>query len=163
MSKLAFEPKDTFKIYPIGYIRRGKGPHEITIKVLKPFRAALKELNHFSHVDVLWWASMHDNPADRSLTQIEPPYSPEVMTGVFASKVETRPNPIILTTCKLLEVDEKSGIVHLADIDAYDETPVLDIKAYFPMSERVKDVHMPQWLADEPEWMPEEGTGLEEF
>jgi len=44
MSKLAFKPKETFKIYPIGYVRRGKQDHEITIKVLKPFRAALKEL-----------------------------------------------------------------------------------------------------------------------
>ena len=163
MSKLAFEPKETFKIYPIGYVRRGKHDHEITIKVLKPFRAALKELCHFSHVDVLWWAASHANPEDRSLTQITPPYSPEVMTGVFASRVESRPNPIVLTTCKLLAVDEEKGILRIQDIDAYDESPVVDIKAYFPMSERVKEAHIPSWLADEPEWMPEEGTALEGF
>ncbi len=163
MSKLAFEPKETFKVYPIGYVRRGKEDHEITIKVLKPFRPALKELCHFSHVDVLWWAANHDNAEDRSLTEINPPYSPDVSTGIFASRVESRPNPIILSTCKLLAVDEETGILKIQEIEAVNESPVLDIKGYFPMSERVKEFHIPSWLADEPEWMPEEGTPQEGF
>ena len=50
----------------------------------------------------------------------------------------------------------------MADIDAYDGTPIVDLKAYFPVCERVKEAHIPEWLADWPEWMPEEGLGLYE-
>jgi tRNA (Thr-GGU) A37 N-methylase len=48
----------------------------------------------------------------------------------------------------------------VADIDAYDGTPVIDLKAYFPVCDRVKEARIPAWLVDWPEWMPEEGLGL---
>jgi tRNA (Thr-GGU) A37 N-methylase len=44
-------------------------------------------------------------------------------------------------------------IVHLAWIDAFDGTPVLDLKPYIPISDRVRDVRIAEWLADWPEWM----------
>ena len=37
-----------------------------------------------------------------------------------------------------------------------------DLKAYFPVCDRVKESHIPEWLSDWPEWMPETGIGLEE-
>ena len=80
------------------------------------------------------------------------------MTGVFACRAEYRPNPIALTVCKLLAVDEAQGVVRVADIDAYDGTPVVDLKAYFPVCERVKEAHIPAWLSDRPDWIPEERT-----
>lgn len=41
MTKTATETKTTFRIYPIGYIRRsGKGIH---LEILEPFRPALKQ------------------------------------------------------------------------------------------------------------------------
>ena len=48
----------------------------------------------------------------------------------------------------------------VADIDAYDGTPIVDLKACFPVCERVKEAYIPEWLSDWPEWMPEEGIGL---
>jgi len=79
---------------------------------------------------------------------------------VFATRAEYRPNPIAMTTCKILNVDEIMGIVKVADIDAYDDTPIVDLKAYFPVCDRVKRTRIPEWLSDWPEWMPEEGIGL---
>lgn len=49
------------------------------------------------------------------------------MTGVFATRAEYRPNPIAMTTCKILKVDEVKGIVTVADIDAYNGTPIIDL------------------------------------
>jgi len=46
------------------------------------------------------------------------------------------------------------------NIDALDGTPVIDLKAYFPVSDRVKDARLPDWLVGWPEWFPEEGLGL---
>ena len=145
-------------MFPIGYIRRQQ--NSINLEILVAFRPALKQLDHFTHVMVFWWANKHDNGKSRSTMQTKPPYAKEKLTGIFATRAEYRPNPIAMTTCKMLKVDETSGIVEVADIDAYDGTPIVDLKAYFPVCDRVKDVKIPQWLSDWPEWMPEQGIGL---
>jgi tRNA (Thr-GGU) A37 N-methylase len=81
--------------------------------------------------------------------------------GVFATRAEYRPNPIAMTICKLLEVKEAEGVVEIGDIDAIDGSPVLDLKSYYPVCDRVQEVHIPEWLSDWPDWMPEDGLGLE--
>lgn len=50
----------------------------------------------------------------------------------------------------------------MVDIEAYEGRPIVDLTAYFPVCERVKAVHIPEWLSDWPDWMPEEGLGLYE-
>jgi tRNA-Thr(GGU) m(6)t(6)A37 methyltransferase TsaA len=149
---------EAYQIYPIGYVRRPE--NDIYLEILEAFRPALRQLNHFSHVMVFWWADRHDNERSRSIMQTEPPYASGKLTGVFATRAEYRPNPIAMTTCEVLEVDEQNGTVRIANIDAYDGTPVVDLKAYFPVCDRVKEATIPEWLSDWPEWMPEEGIGL---
>ncbi len=148
----------SFRMFPIGLVRRGeKG---VSLEVFEPFRPALKQLDHFSHVMVFWWAHKHDNEKSRGVLQCEPPYAKGKVTGVFATRAEYRPNPIAMTTCQILGVDEVRGIVRVGDIDAFDGTPIVDLKAYFPVCDRVKKATIPEWLSDWPEWMPEEGLGL---
>ncbi len=65
-----------------------------------------------------------------------------------------------MTTCKLIAMDEQNGFIEVAEIDAFDETPIVDLKAYFPVCDRVKEARIPEWLSDWPEWMPDEGLGL---
>jgi tRNA-Thr(GGU) m(6)t(6)A37 methyltransferase TsaA len=158
MAEVPFESDEAFQVYPIGYIKRVEGGVRLDIR--RPFRPALKQLEHFSHVMVFWWADKHDNEKSRNIMQTKPPYAASKVTGVFATRAEYRPNPIAMTTCKLLEVDDDSGVVRIADIDAFDGTPVLDLKAYFPVCDRVQNAHIPDWLSDWPEWMPEGGLGL---
>jgi tRNA-Thr(GGU) m(6)t(6)A37 methyltransferase TsaA len=158
MSKEIIDKKATYQIFPIGYVRRSE--NRIYLEILEPFRPALKQLDHFSHVMVFWWADKHDNDRSRSIMQTKPPYAENKLTGVFATRAEYRPNPIAMTTCKMLKVDEKNGIIQVADIDAFDGTPIVDLKAYFPVCDRVKEAQIPEWLSDWPEWMPEEGIGL---
>jgi tRNA-Thr(GGU) m(6)t(6)A37 methyltransferase TsaA len=143
---------------PIGYIRRD--PH-VYLEICEPFKPALQQLDHFSHVIVFWWAHSHDNKKSRNIMQTNPPYAADKVTGVFACRAEYRPNPIGMTVCKLKAVDEEKGIVYITDIDAYDGTPIVDLKAYFPVCDRVKEAYIPEWLSDWPEWMPEEGIGLD--
>ena len=148
-----------YQLYPIGRVRRdGQGSH---LEIDEAYRPALKQLGHFSHVMVFWWADRFDDEEYRSHLQSEPPYAPGHLTGVFASRAPYRPNPITMTTCKLLAVDEAGGQVRVADIDAFDGTPIVDLKAYFPVCDRVQQASIPDWLSDWPEWMPEEGIGLE--
>ena len=150
----------TYQMQPIGSVRRNAaGMH---LEIAEPFRAALKQLDQFSHVIVFWWADRFDNAESRKVLVCKPPYAEDHETGVFATRSPLRPNPIAMTTCKLLGVDEAAGIVRIADIDAVDGTRVVDLKAYFPVCDRVERAHIPAWLAGWPEWMPENGIGLQE-
>jgi tRNA (Thr-GGU) A37 N-methylase len=109
----------------------------------------------------LWWAHKTDNETARNTLKCIPPYGknpPE--TGVFATRAEYRPNPIALTTARILDVNHEKGVVKVQDIDAIDNTPVLDLKAYFPVCDRVKEAFIPEWIVGWPEWLPEEGLGL---
>jgi tRNA-Thr(GGU) m(6)t(6)A37 methyltransferase TsaA len=148
-----------YQVYPIGTIRRSKG--DIHLEIDKPFRPALKQLGRFSHVMVFWWADRFDNEEHRNTLQTKPPYAEDYVTGVFATRSPYRPNPLAMTTCKVLEVDEEEGMVMIAAIDAFDGTRLVDLKAYFPVCDRVQAAHIPEWLADWPDWMPEEGMDLE--
>jgi tRNA-Thr(GGU) m(6)t(6)A37 methyltransferase TsaA len=157
---MAKEQVETFEVSPIGYVRRNGG--RTYLEILEDYVPALKELEHFSHVQVFWWFSEFDDEMFRGVTQSDQaPYEAPVL-GVFACRSPVRPNPIALTTAKILKVDHEQGVVDIANIDAYDGTPLLDLKAYIPSSDRVKGVSVPQWCADWPEWMPEEGLGLED-
>jgi len=140
---------EIYNVYPIGYVRRLAG--EIQLQILEPYRPGLKQLEHFSHVMVLWWANQMDAEEFRGMLQCHPPYAEEHLTGVFATRAEYRPNPIALTTCKILAVNEQEGLLTIANIDAYDGTPVLDVKPY-PDWEAgrlivVSDFRIPEWLS----------------
>ena len=149
----------TYLLQPIGSIRRTK--QEIRLQIDEAFRPALKQLDQFSHVVVFWWADRFDDAESRNILVCKPPYAAEHATGMFATRSPIRPNPIAMTTCKLLNVDQAKGIVRIANIDAVDGTPVVDLKAYFPVCDRVKQAHLPAWLDGCPEWMPEDGVGLQ--
>ena len=140
------------KIFPIGYIKNDNGQASINIE--KKYIPALKELDKFSHVIVIWWANETEEMRNNLPLTCEPPYGEEAPeTGLFATRAEYRPNPIALTTCNIENVDMEKGIVKIGGIDAFDNTPVLDLKAYFPICDRVKNVHIAPWLKDWPDWV----------
>lgn len=145
----------TYQLQPIGYVRAKQDG--FWLEILEPYRPALKEMRQFSHVLILWWADQHDNPTDRALLTTELPYAPGVTAGVFACRAPYRPNPIALTTMFVLHVDEENGRVLLPWIDAEDGTPVLDLKPYIPISDRIRDVQVAEWMAGWPQWMEEAG------
>ncbi len=143
--------EEVYQIHPIGYVHCPEG--ESYLEISEPFRPALKQLDQFSHVIVLWWGNLHDDPKSRSVMQCNPPYAQNKLTGIFACRAEYRPNPILVTVCKIISVDEDSGIVRLEYIDAIDGTPILDLKAYFPVCDRVREAKVPEWVSDWPEWV----------
>ena len=52
--------------------------------------------------------------------------------------------------------------IEIANIDAFDDTPLLDLKPYFPNCDRIRDVRVGPWAAHWAEWMPDEGLALED-
>jgi len=147
--------KETYQMSPVGYVRAGEDGFRL--EILPPYRPALKKLDQFSHVMVFWWAHQNDNPEQRAITTTSLPYAPGVEAGVFACRAPYRPNPIGLTTMFVVDVDVENGVVILPYLDAEDGTPVLDLKPYIPVSDRIRDVSVAKWFADWPEWMEDAG------
>ena len=71
-----------------------------------------------------------------------------LVTGIFATRAEYRPSPVAITTCRITGIDKDRGLVDIAGLDARDGTPVIDLKAYFPVCDRVKEAKTPGWLPD---------------
>jgi len=154
------QEKQTFLIQSIGTVERQDG--RVAVRVDADYRPALKGLETFSHVIVYWWASHYDMPECRELLVVPLPYAEEREAGVFACRAPVRPNLIMSTVCQIVEVDLEQGTVVINDIDAFDGTPIIDLKAYFPVMDRVREAHISPDLVGWPEWVPEEGMGLME-
>jgi len=162
MNKELLNGLDPLQVLPIGYVRRQPG--NMVIEVLPRFRPALLNLEHFSHLLVIFWADQHGQIGFRNEIdlQVDPPYAPGKITGIFATRSEVRPNPILLTPCKIEQVDMDKGVVRLQMIDALDGSPVLDMKGYFPIMDRVNGAAIPEWLDWGLDHVPDEGLGLYE-
>jgi tRNA-Thr(GGU) m(6)t(6)A37 methyltransferase TsaA len=143
----------SFQLKPIGAIHVNEKEGSYLLKIDKPYRPALKQMDQFSHVMVFWWADKMDTEGHRNIMTTELPYAPGIEAGVFACRAEYRPNPIAVTTMLVLDVNIDSGIVTLPWIDAYDGTPILDLKPYLPISDRIRDYKVASWAEEWPEWM----------
>ena len=151
------ENPTTYELRPIGYVHASDAEGSYILKIDEAYRPALKEMEQFSHVMIFWWADKMDVKDKRNIMTAELPYAPGVEAGVFACRSEYRPNPIAVTTMMIIDVDVKKGIVILPWIDAFDGTPILDLKPYMPVSDRIRDYKVAEWLTDWPEWMEDAG------
>lgn len=147
----------TFTLTPIGRVVVGQAGFSIVID--ETYRAGLRGLDGFSHLNILYWCHHLDAPEYREMVTVNKPYKrgPDHI-GVFATRSPARPNPIALTAAQLLGIDHEAGVITVAYIDADPETPVLDLKAYFPAVDRVRDTFVPDWCTDWPAWYEDSAT-----
>ena len=133
-----------FSLQPIGSVQKEAGR---TALVLHADAApGLLGLDGFSHVWVLWWFDRNDTPHQRSILQVHPRGNKEnPLTGVFATRAPVRPNLIGMTLCRVLSVT--NNIVEVEGIDAFDATPILDLKPYTIGNDRPRGpLTFPDWL-----------------
>ncbi|MBG0784324.1 MAG: SAM-dependent methyltransferase [Anaerolineaceae bacterium] len=146
-----------FELNPIGSVQVDEEKGLFFLKIDELYREALNQLNQFSHVMVFWWADRMDAPQYRKVLTAQLPYAKDVKAGVFACRSEYRPNPIAVTTTMVLNVDLENGVVIVPWMDAFDGTPILDLKPYIPCTDRVRDVQVADWMSDWPDWMDDAG------
>lgn len=150
-----------FKIQQIGHIDRKNGIIKAIIN--EEFKGAIKGLNEFSHIKILFWADKLDTPQMRKILVTNPRYAPHKNMGIFATRSPVRPNPILVTTCKIIDINEEEGVIIIQNIDAENQTPILDIKPYIPCQDLVLNVKIPEDVPQEfIEPIPEEGVHLRE-
>lgn len=135
-------------LHPIGEVKVEEDTTWIEIK--KEFRPAMKELEKYTHVNIIWWANKNDTPKRRTVMvseELPPFYGKDAPSmGVFANRSEFRPNPICISATKMLKVDLENGIIQIPWTDAFPGTPVIDIKPYLPMSDIIGEADYPSYL-----------------
>jgi tRNA-Thr(GGU) m(6)t(6)A37 methyltransferase TsaA len=137
-----------YNIYPIGIVHNKED--DVRIEVYPQYEQALLGIEQFSHILVLYWFDENDTPEGRSLLQVHPCGNPKnPLTGVFATHSPRRPNLIALTKCRIVAIEGTR--ITLDRIDAYDGSPIIDIKSYFPDEEAASDYRYPDWERDKPE------------
>jgi tRNA-Thr(GGU) m(6)t(6)A37 methyltransferase TsaA len=106
------------------------------------FTEALQGIDDFSHLFVVFW--MHEvSSRERKTVKVHPRGRADMpLTGVFATRTQLRPNPIGLTLVELLDV--KDHVLTVRGLDAFDGTPILDIKPFDP-SDTAREVRVPEW------------------
>ena len=75
------------------------------------------------------------------------PFLDDVARGLFATRHPNRPNPIGLSTVRLLS--RRDNVLEVEGIDVLDETPLLDIKPYVPDFDSHPDARA-GWYASRP-------------
>lgn len=105
------------------------------------YAEALTGIEMYSQIIVLFW--MHRAPPLSAL-RIHPRGNPDLpLTGVLASRGRAHPNPIGLAVVDLLGRDGNS--LSVRRLDAFDGTPVIDIKPY-DHYDVYPDPRVPEWF-----------------
>jgi len=147
LASLASEKKIILK--PIGFVRTQAVGDEVKDKsrlseifIDCELTEALEGISGFSHVFVLFW--LHEiTGKERETLKVHPRGRKDLpLLGVFATRTNLRPNPIGLTLCELVKVE--GNVLTVRGLDAYDGTPVLDVKPYDSW-DCTPNPRMPDW------------------
>jgi tRNA (adenine37-N6)-methyltransferase len=98
---------------------------EGTVELNSEYREGLRDLEGFDRIWLVYW---FDRVCDARLTVV--PFSDEHPHGLFATRAPCRPNPIGISSVRLLSIE--SLTLRVAGVDMLDGTPLLDIKPYIP-------------------------------
>jgi tRNA-Thr(GGU) m(6)t(6)A37 methyltransferase TsaA len=115
----------TFTMQPVGWVRKSGG--KTFIEIDKRYQPALLGVDKLKSLQVLWWFDRNDTPEKRAILQVHPRGDPDnPLRGVFATRSPYRPNLIALTEVDVIAV--RDNLIEIDGIDAFADTPVLDLK-----------------------------------
>ena len=100
--------------------------------------SAVRDLEQYSHIWVLWIFSRAEKGKKWSPTVRPPRLGGNERIGVFATRSPYRPNPVGISALKLekVENDKKYGpVIYVSGIDMCDATPIIDIKPYISFTD----------------------------
>jgi tRNA-Thr(GGU) m(6)t(6)A37 methyltransferase TsaA len=113
------------------------------IIIFDDYRECLDGIEGFSHLIICYWAHLVSK-SQRKIRKVHPksnPKFPEV--GIFATHSQVRPNPICLTIVRLVKSEKNFLIVK--NLDALQNSPILDIKPHIPTLQESNDIELPHW------------------
>lgn len=95
------------------------------IMIRPEYAMGLKDLDGFSHITLVY----HFHKVKKASLKVIP-FMDQYERGIFATKSPQRPNQLGISAVKLLRVEK--NIIHIEEVDMLNETPLLDIKPFYP-------------------------------
>ncbi|MDO8339973.1 MAG: tRNA (N6-threonylcarbamoyladenosine(37)-N6)-methyltransferase TrmO [Candidatus Burarchaeum sp.] len=131
---------------PIGHVKNRErkqhfGGWDKTVSdvvVNKRFEPALDGLEKYSHAMIVYWMHQVKGHVIKHHPQGTAP-----LVGIFACRCQARPNPIGISSVKI--VRRRKNVLTVRGLDTVNGTPVLDIKPYTPQYDLVKNAKVPAW------------------
>lgn len=123
-----------------------------SIVLCKPWRSrdAVRGLEGFDYLWLLWRCHQRD-----ALTARPPRLGGNRQMGVFATRSPFRPNPIGLSSVRLVSIDHDCAdapVIHVSGADLMDGTEIFDIKPYIPYTDAHPDARA--GFTDAVDWQP---------
>ncbi len=120
-----------------------------TVLIYPEFCLGLLGVEGYSHLIVLYWLHLRDDERNRGTVRVTPPrHEGAPLTGVFACRSPSRPNPIGLAVVELEAVE--GCRLRVRDLDALKGSPIVDLKPYSPRADSVPDARTPEWSSRGP-------------
>ena len=110
-----------------------------SIELDPAYAEGLADLDGFSHLTLLY----HLHGMTRARLTVTP-YMDDRPHGLFATRSPARPNPIGLSTVRLVGIEGTT--LRIEDVDMLDGTPLLDIKPYVPQLDDRPDARIGWYL-----------------
>lgn len=110
---------------------------EFIIELNPVYSESLKGLASFNYCYVIYY--LHKALRTQNPT-LKPNWAEGYEVGVFASRSPERPNPIGISVVKILSI--QNNLIYIDSIDAFNHTPVLDIKPYIDELDAKKDANL---------------------
>ncbi len=131
---------------PIGWVRtpyKDAAPYqprdvpgkEFYLELFPEYVDGLDELESFRYIYVLF----HMHKRRKESLKAHPPWGKAKEVGVFASRSPHRPNAIGLSIVRLIGIE--GNIINISGIDAFDKSPLLDIKPYIAELDSKEDAN----------------------
>jgi tRNA-Thr(GGU) m(6)t(6)A37 methyltransferase TsaA len=136
-------------MHPVGVVKSPFTPEsgdklEIVADIIidEKYVPALKGIENYSHIIILFWMN-RISASNREILKVHPRGREDMpLVGVFATRSKARPNPIGLAVVELVE--KEHNILKVRGLDAFNGTPVLDVKPY-DFYDVKQDIQVPEW------------------
>ena len=113
--------------------------------ILRPeYAGALLGLEGFSHAIIVTYLHKAKYDKEKHLQRRPRNLKTMPLLGIFSQRAKNRPNPIGITAARILEVG--NDYIEIKGLDAIDETPILDIKPYYPQYDKIEESKVPEWV-----------------
>ncbi len=134
---------------PIGYVKTNAKGEEVKDKALlsqivlrDDLANGLSGISDYSHLFVMFYLNQVTDEQKKTLSVHPRGRMDMPLVGVFVARTMLRPNPIGLTLVELVKVED--NVLTVRGLDAYDGTPVLDIKTY-DFWDMAENIRVPEW------------------
>ncbi|MBA2840016.1 tRNA-Thr(GGU) m(6)t(6)A37 methyltransferase TsaA [Methanococcus maripaludis] len=116
-----------YKIFEIGIFK--KDEKNSYLEIYDEFLDGINGLTENSKILVFLWFNRSDEEVKRKTIMVHPRGNiNNPIRGVFSTRSPMRPNPIALYTVKIEKI--LGNKIYIEEIDAFSETPLIDIKNY---------------------------------